>query len=304
MLIVLVRVPETVELEDWLRTLLSLESLKVVHTERPPNTALRLTTMLIEHLSPDGLIAESPIIREFQDGNIHYDWVLAARIEHILNTGESHILPAFIENAKKPLKDFELSQKEKKNSAVKSSKTLGNGQEKLKEGFKDIQHVSTFCNVVRRVLIDIGVQHPLTALNVRTHRWICEVLGDESSYCVEDGLPWRISLVPEYSKSTLLSYPFATKDQLLSYAFGSIFTAMAHAPDMRSQCLSLVAYQFLRQEAMACTHLYLSKNRDIDKKRGVTFWLLIFMSLKAISLPLIPQVLKWYVVIVLQFYIK
>ena len=287
-----VRVPETVELEDWLVALLQLED---TGKERSV-VAGYIIGLLAEHTNDVG---------ELKDGENVEDWVVGTRVEHLLRTAEKQLLPALkglanipVNALKTELLDIQLQRRLDEHTPMNK---LGDGVARCKElvKAKDIS-TSFYATRFRSILIDIGVRHRLKALNVRAHQWVagtvtteeCEKEANGGGDTLED-LPYKFAVVPSYVDACIESFPAATSEELLSFAFGSVLTGCATSADIQAQSLALVVFEELSMAAQDAATKAQESKADVDKKRGITFFTLLFTCLKATPLPALEQSLGW-----------
>ena len=290
-----VRVPETVELEDWLVALLQLE-----------DAGPTVSSVVAGYLA--GLLSDlTDEAGELKEGLDVVDWVIGARVEHLLRTGEEQLLPALKCLANRPANELKSDgvdrQFQRNLDLLTPIDKLGNGLSRCKElvkskGFSE----SFFATRLRSILVDLGVKHRLKALNVRAHQWVTGVVAveDDTELLSEAGeqmdiLPYKFAIVPSYVDACIHSFPGSTSEDLLSFAFGSVLTSCASSGDIQAQALALVVFDALCQAAAKAAKEAGQTKLDVDKKRGITFYTLLFTCLKALPLPALEQSLEWYV---------
>jgi len=269
-----VRVQDTVDLEELLKVLLKLEV----------SSRDEMSYLLLSLLGEDKHVA----------GEGH-NWVLGARVEHILSTGEEWLLPTFLESTQLPSSvghddssfpfPFEAPLISADNVIAPTKKSV-----ERDENISSSCESSAFGVALCKVLVHIGVQHAFVHLNMRAHRWMTDIIRNVEAATDQDMLsfpPIRLACIPNYVETSISSHPDATSTQVLSFVLGSVLTSLGEDPDERAQTIALMSVHRLMlavDDRMA--------ERPPNKTDGKTLATLMLTCLKAVSHPLLPPLLN------------
>lgn len=246
----LVPVPEAVRLNKWMETLVTLNS-------NPDEAFAELASLF----SVVGVMRSSLDPTAEEDDEAKDDWILAGKLEYILDSAKQLLRTAWVDK-----------------TAWTAADAISKTQDKLL--VDEYKALESLCHA-----LIFGASHPFSHLNYRAHAWVSEGLAASKDKCNpdDDAPSLLLAMLPAYLDHTAKTCPRATDTSSFAYIVGATLTALSTHPDPRSQPLSISLFnRVLKRTRASC--LAKPPTRE-TKTKAKTLSALVFASLKAFALP-------------------